>query len=95
MEELVRKFNKKFEGTDWNNGNCYWYSVLLSERFRGEIYYQVALGHFCTRLADGYFYDHTGRLDYEDDQYMVRWSEFEAYDSLQKKRIERDVILDI
>ena len=93
MEKLIEKFNKRFAGTDWADGNCYWYAVILSERFRGEIYYNVIFGHFCTRMADGYFYDQTGRLDYEDNEAMVRWSEFEAYDPLQRKRILRDVIL--
>lgn len=65
MVELVQDFiNRRFPSpyasdARWTCGNCYYFSLILKDRFKGSIYYDVIHGHFLT-LIDGSFYDATG-----------------------------------
>lgn len=65
------------------------FAVILQSVFGGDIYYDVVDGHFMLKCGSD-FYDWTGKVsDYET---LVKWNDFDQYDSLQKKRIERDCI---
>ncbi len=76
---------------NWLNGNCYYFSVILKNRFpQASLWYDVVLGHFVT-LIDGKYYDWTGIV--EPDGYLVKWNDFDDYDSLQKQTIVRDCII--
>lgn len=91
MEEKITEFiHRRFPGDcDWTNGNCYFFAVILQSVFGGDIYYDVVDGHFLLKCGSD-FYDWTGKVsDYEA---LVKWDDFGQYDSLQKKRIERDCI---
>ena len=50
MESQILEFVKhRFPnlGEDyWNNGNCYYFALILSKRFDLEIYYDCIMGHF-------------------------------------------------
>ena len=95
MRNEVLKFAEKFKEIDWNNGNCFYFATMLAARFGGEVAYNVIDGHFCT-LIDGNYYDSLGLCPYSvGDERTILWKDFAQYDSLQMKRIERDVILDI
>lgn len=92
MRNEILKFSEKFKAIDWQSGNCYYFAVMLAARFGGEVAYNVVDGHFCT-LIDGYYYDSLGLCFYSvNDGTTILWKDFADYDSLQMKRIERDVI---
>ena len=68
-------------------GYCYWFAVILANRFHGEIWYMPIENHFICRI-DGFYYDVTGRMRPENIVY--RWSDYP--DELEKKRIIRDCV---
>jgi hypothetical protein len=67
---------------------CYYFSVILRERFPGgTIVYAPIIGHFLYKIQ-GKLYDITGEVDIDI------YHDFEIYpDRLQKERIVRDCIL--
>ena len=92
MRDEILKFAEKFKAIDWQSGNCYYFAVMLAARFCGDVAYNVVDGHFCCKI-DGYYYDSLGLCFYNDnDGQTILWKDFADYDSLQMKRIERDVI---
>ena len=87
LEFIKRRFPKE---ANWVSENCYYFAVILNNRFNGTIYYDVIYGHFVTRIGDSYF-DNNGKVDLTD-RVLVEWEKFDEYDSLQKQRIIRDCI---
>lgn len=88
MQNLILRFIKRFKDCDWLAGNCYYFAVILTERFAGDIYYDVAPGHFVAKI-EGEYYDYNGAYKAEKP---IPWKTFKEYDSLQYKRIIRDCI---
>lgn len=89
---VILEFIKRRFPTDcnWLTGNCYYFSLILKDRFpSGIIYYNVILGHFVFKYEDKY-YDWTGEIMPEG--YLVEWEKFDEYDELQKQVIVRDCI---
>ena len=91
MENNVLNFIKtRFPNKDhWLDGNCYYFSVILKERFGGTILYDVIDGHFVTEIG-GVKYDWSGIAK---DGCFVEWDRFCDYDGAQMKRIIRDCIM--
>lgn len=88
LDFIKRKFKDDF---NWTKGNCYYFAVILKDRFpKGKIYYDVIYGHFVFKYENIY-YDWTGIV--EVTGHLVEWSKFNKYDVLQKERIIRDCIL--
>lgn len=86
MDEVIEFIIRRFK-TDcsWITGNCYYFAVILQSRFPGgDILYDVSCGHFVYSYC-GKFYDWSGELT--DFGNLVKWSDFENYDHLQKERI--------
>jgi hypothetical protein len=73
------------------HGYCYWFAVILSERFCGEIYYLEIENHWITKIEDK-FYDVTGEVNGEGSE---PWKDFVFKDELLTKRLYRDCILKI
>ena len=48
MNDIIQFINKRFKNDcDWINGNCYYFAVILKDRFpEGSIFYDVTCGHF-------------------------------------------------
>lgn len=85
ISQSVEKFINGFKQYDKENavvitftcGYCYWFAVILSNRFRGEIFYEPVEGHFITNIMDD-LYDITGNVTekywnkalYDKDTYM-------------------------
>lgn len=95
MSDVLNFINRRFrESFSWLTGNCYYFALILSDRFKGDIYYNVVDGHFITKI-DGVYYDHTGVLTFQekDLKYIISWKDFKDYDSLQYERIIRDCLL--
>ena len=92
-DEVLEFINRRFPGdSSWLNGNCYYFALILKDRFPdGEIFYDVIDGHFVFEYNDN-LYDYSG-ITAQDGGYLVQWSIFDKYDSLQKSRIIRDCIL--
>lgn len=85
IEFLARRFPTD-KDNNWLTGNCYYFALILKERFQGEIYYDVIKGHFITKIEDS-FYDYTGVYSEEECSHFIKWSEFESYDNKQLKRV--------
>lgn len=91
-DEIIEFINRRFtKDSNWNCENCYYFALILKDRFPGgNICYDVINGHF-SYLYKGNYYDHTGLI--YPDGYIVDWNKFDEYDSIQKQRIIRDCIM--
>ena len=93
LEFIQKRFRKD---CDWINGNCYYFAVILKDRFpEGTIYYDVIHGHFVFEYEinnEKCLYDWVGIYDCTDG-YLVEWDKFDESDVLQKDRIIRDCIM--
>lgn len=95
MESEVLEFIQRRFTNDchWNDGNCYYFAVILKDRFHGDIYYDVVYGHFATMIG-GILYDWHGVVnDFDRKMCFVEWSKFDNYDAIQKERIIRDCVM--
>lgn len=99
MNEVLEFIHRRFkDNCDWKSGNCYYFAIILKERFCNyspEIYYDVIDGHFLCKINESY-YDWSGIVEYDDEylnKYVIKWSTFHKYDELQFERIIKDVIL--
>lgn len=74
----------------WLNGNCYYFALILHDRFPGSsIYYNPIDGHFVTKVGNNYYdwhgiYIHTNNL--------IEWEKYKEQDLAHYFRIKRDVI---
>ena len=89
LDFIYRRFTND---CNWLNGNCYYFALILKNRFNGTIFYDVIDGHFATQI-DGLKYDWNGIVKEEGNHIYIEWDKFEEYDRLQKQRIIRDCIL--
>jgi len=90
--EFIRKFKFKY-GKEleyiFTSGNCYYFAVILKERFDGEIYYLPVANHFICKISKDY-YDITGIATMNEQPY--KWSEFKQFDESLYNRIIRDCV---
>ena len=94
MENKILDFIKRRfkDDCEWVSGNCYYFAIILKERFpEGEIYYDVIYGHFVFQY-DNQLYDWNGVYNLTDG-FLINWKNFDDYDYLLKARIIRDCIL--
>lgn len=94
--ETILKFIKNFSGAKdtFLYGCCYWFAVILKERFHGEIYYNEIINHFTMKYGCR-LYDVSGDVTEKHLKDSRSWDTFEQYDSLLFGRIKRDCILKI
>lgn len=90
IEDFISKRFKT--DCEWLSGNCYYFAVILKERFGGDIYYDDIFGHF-TVMIEGKLYDWKGHHKITEDEHWIKWDEYDEYDSFLKQRIIRDCIL--
>lgn len=90
-EEILDFINRRFkENRHWLDGNCYYFALILKDRFpNGSIWYDVTYGHFMYR-ANGRFYDWSGEI--EPKGKIVPWKIFHLYDKVQYEVIMRDCV---
>ena len=93
MDEVLEFIERRFKkDCDWINGNCYYFALILKDRFPGGAsFYDVIAGHFVYSY-NGNYYDWIGIVKPEENSVYINWDEFALYDELQKKVIVRDCI---
>lgn len=97
MDKVI-KFIKQFQefGSDvtdcFSYGMCYYFAIILRERFNANIVYDPIMNHFAGEI-DGQVYDITGFLSTYDDPRWVYWEYYQEEDALHTYRIYRDCIL--
>lgn len=89
LNEVVLDFIKGFESAKqlFLYGYCYWFAVILSQRFDGEIWYLPIPNHFICKINNR-FYDVEGEVNPPRVKY--KWNRYP--DQLEKARIIRDCI---
>lgn len=74
----------------FTNGNCYYFVLILSQRYNGDIYYDPIDCHFVTKINSNY-YDITGDVtdNYSDLEFyhLYRWSEYDQFYVLDYNRV--------
>ena len=91
MDNVIEFISRRFPiDSNWTDGNCYYFALILKDRFNGEIFYDVIYGHFFVRIGNHY-YDYNGLVDIKERK-LVNWKNFDEYDSSQKNRIIRDCL---
>lgn len=71
-------------------GNCYWFALILVQRFGGSIAYLPIENHFLAFIA-GRLYDVTGEVLPEEE--VVDWREYQKIEPTHAARIYKDCIL--
>lgn len=95
LEFIERRFK---QDCNWKTGNCYYFAVILSERFNQYnpvIYYDTVDGHFLCRI-NNIFYDWSGAVAFSDEyisKHIMKWSDLCNEDPIWSSRIVKDVIL--
>lgn len=91
-QEILDFIKRRFPNNcNWLTGNCYYFSLILKDRFpQTTVCYDIINGHFVT-LIDGNYYDWSGRISPNGP--LVKWDEFEEHDYIQKQVIIRDCIM--
>lgn len=92
MDNVVDFIKRRFpKDCDWKTGNCYYFALILKDRFpQGEVYYDVINGHFVFGL-NGRYYDWDGKT--KASNVVIKWSRFDSYDEAQMARIIRDCLM--
>lgn len=103
----IEDFIKNFNGTQDNflNGNCYWFAVILIERFRFfykvDIAYNQIQNHFAMvvtiyysdKTTNQFLFDASGLIGpmVEGDGWKL-WREYYSYEPTDAARVYRDCI---
>lgn len=86
-DKVLDFINRRFSNTEnanWLNGNCYYFAIILRERFDGEIYYDVINGHFLTLIKDK-IYDYSGVVYSLTEEEMIKVNNCPLIQSLKLK----------
>lgn len=91
MNEIIDFINGFSSVRDFfMHGYCYWFAVILVNRFpSGVIYYLPIQNHFVV-LVDERWYDASGFATVTEIPMM--WDLYKQFDELEASRIERDCI---
>ena len=87
LEFIERRFGQYVNDkqSHWQTGNCYYFAVILKERFSsGKIMYDPVDNHFLFRYR-GKIYDSKG-LDTEKRD-LIAWDNYKDFDYLDYNRI--------
>ena len=90
-DDVLQFIHRRFpEDSNWLNGNCYFFALILLDRFPiGKILYDVIDGHFVCEI-DGRKYDWSGIVDESGEHNWIEWEKFYEYDPLQYQRVVKD-----
>lgn len=89
IEFILRRFRADCH---WLNGNCYYFALILHNRFPNSIiYYDPIDGHFITKIGKNY-YDWRGIDIQVHEEALIKWDEYEQIDPIHYNRIKNDVL---
>ena len=92
VEDFIRR---RWRGTEarWDDGNCYWFAVILCSRFSElKIYYIPVPGHFVA--GDGTnFFDIYGLIDKRNYGDIIPLATIKTKEKNWYSRLYRDCIL--
>ena len=79
--------------SNWLNGNCYYFALILFDRFpMSRILYDAIDGHFVCEI-EGVKYDWSGVVKDDGTEHSwIEWNKFQEYDNLQYDRIVEDCL---
>lgn len=97
VEKFIKDFKKVFpeelEQTFYH-GYCYWFAMILSIRFEGEIWFNPAIVHFAAQVNDT-LYDIFGVVDPGVDPYTGiydsekdKWYSWESYQASHQDEVD-------
>lgn len=93
-EEVLDFIKRRFPyDVDWNRGNCYWFALILRERFFSnfDIFYQAKKGHFVA--GDGSeFFDYFGTVDDIIEDPPIHFNRILLEDPVWAERLIRDCV---
>lgn len=92
--EVIEFISRRFPvNNQWLTGNCYYFALILHNRFPNSIiYYDTIDGHFVTKI-DGNYYDWKGiNTRTPQSNGLVRWDSYEQIEPKHYYRIKRDVL---
>ena len=88
LDFIKRRFLNT-ENANWLNENCYYFAIILKDRFNGEIYYDVINGHFLTLIKDK-LYDYSGVVHSLTEEEMIRLNNCPLTHSL---KLKEDIVI--
>lgn len=60
QEEVLEFIHRRFpHDSNWTSGNCYYFALILKDRFGGKMIYEPIDGHFLVQIGDVCF-DYNG-----------------------------------
>jgi len=92
IETFKSGFNKKAIEDCFLNGNCWFFTTILRERFNylnPEVYYEPVVGHFATKIGSR-MYDITGEIN---DRGFISWEEYKKIEPTDSGRLLEYCIL--
>lgn len=94
MDKITDFINRRFHNAkqsdaNWLNGNCYYFALILKDRFNGEIYYDVINGHFLT-LINNTLYDATGIVHKLTEENILKLNQSSLFHSI---KLTNDLII--
>lgn len=93
VTEFRSHFNPKATTELFTHGQCFWFALILHERFQPfyptRIFYNPVDNHFATEIY-GELYDITGRI--EKNTNWFDWNDYILLDPSDAARIYRDCI---
>ena len=76
----------------FTQGHCYWFAVILKERFNGDIYYDYTDNHFVVKIGNHY-YDIKGEVTNPETLAKLKlWYEYQAIEPAESERIIKNCI---
>lgn len=91
-DKVVEFIHRRFPNEDkWLSGNCYYFALILKDRFNGDIYYDPIDGHFLCLIGNK-LYDWTGEVEPKNKNKLVEWLYYSNYDANQYNIIRRDCL---
>ena len=76
----------------WNNGNCYYFALILKNRFNLDIYYDQVEGHFVAGYEEDnslYLFDYNGRY-FPTDGAVIKLTDIETKDHNWYNRLKNN-----
>lgn len=94
QDKVLDFIKRRFGDTDshWQDGNCYYFSIILKDRFpKGNIMYDPVDNHFLFRYR-GVLYDSKG-VDKRSIKDVMRWDKYKEFDESDYNNVIKYCIL--